>query len=235
MYKPLFLILTYYNAWLSIPGGNMSKRSIRFVLVVMLIQSMLFSTIVHAEQLLLPAADVSAPEVNHKPIIGPIPVGATHQLKATVSDNVGVDGVSLFYRQVGDSQYQRKTMLRETNDSDVYSITLGTKDLAVPGIEYYIQATDLAGNSVLYGYSFEPIKLNVMSGAEVTTVKNESTFDEVLNGDSKENKKGGFKWVWIALGALAVGAVAAAASGGGGDDGGGGDSGTVTVSGPVPQ
>ena len=216
----------------------MSTNSIRFVLVLFLIQSILFSNIIHAEQLSLPAADVSAPEVMHEPISGPLPAGATHQLKATVKDNVGVDGVSLFYRRVGDSQYQRKTMLRETQDSDVFSITLGTKDLAAPGIEYYIQATDLAGNSVLYGYSFEPIKLSVVSDTGVPTAENESTFDEVST-DPKEKKKGSYKWLWIALGALAVGAVAAAASGGGGgDDGGGqpsGDSGTVTISGPVPQ
>lgn len=87
---------------------------------------------------------------------------------------------------------------------------------------------------MLYGYSFEPIKLSVLSGTDSTTdtASAESTYD------NKEKKKGGSKWIWIALGALAVGAIAAAASGGGGDDGGGssgGDSGTITVSGPVPQ
>jgi hypothetical protein len=130
-------------------------------------------------------------------------------------------------------------MLREAQDSDIFSITLGAKVLSAPGIEYYIQATDLAGNSVLYGYSFEPIKLSVVSDSQATTAENDSTFDEVSNADPKEKKKGSYKWVWIALGALAVGAVAAAASGGGGGDSGGqpsgGDSGTVTVSGPVPQ
>jgi hypothetical protein len=216
----------------------MSKNSIRFVLVLFLIQSIMFSNIIYAEQLSLPAADVSAPEVEHEPIRGPLPSGAAHQLKATVKDNVGVDSVSLFFRRVGDTQYQRKAMLRESQDSDVFAITLGTKELAAPGIEYYIQATDLAGNSVLYGYSFEPIKLSV-SDTGVTTTDNNIATDEALSGDSKEKKKGGHKWIWIALGALAVGAVAAAASGGGGGDSGGqpsgGDSGTVTISGPVPQ
>ena len=217
----------------------MPKRSIRFVLVVMLIQSMLFSSIAHAEQLSLPAADLTAPEVEHTPISESLSSGAMHRIQATVTDNVGVDGVSLFYRQVGETQYQRKAMLRENQDSDVFSITLGSKDLAAPGIEYYIQATDMAGNSVLYGYSFEPIKLSVHSDADTPADTTDTAFSDALNGDGNEKKKGVSKWVWIALGALAVGAVAAAASGGGGgDDGGGtsgGDSGTVTVSGPVPQ
>ena len=144
-----------------------------------------------------------------------------------------MDAVSLFYRRVDDTQYQRKAMLRETQDSDVFSVTLGRKDLAAPGIEYYIQATDIAGNSVLFGYSFEPIKLSVLSGSGSTADATDTALSEPLNGDGKEKKKGGSKWIWIALGALAVGAVAAAASGGGGGDG--GDSGTVTVSGLVPQ
>jgi hypothetical protein len=203
----------------------------------MLIQSMLFSNIAHAEQLSLPAADLSAPEVEHHPISKPLSSGAAHRIQATVKDNVGVDAVSLFYRRVGDTQYQRKAMLRETQDSDVFSVTLGRKDLAAPGIEYYIQATDIAGNSVLFGYSFEPIKLSVLSGSGSTADATDTALSEPLNGDGNEKKKGGSKWIWIALGALALGAVAAAASGGGGGDsgGGGGDSGTVTVSGPVPQ
>jgi hypothetical protein len=202
----------------------------------MLIQSILFSNIAHAEQLSLPAEDLKAPEVEHTPISEPLSSGAMHRISATVTDNVGVDVVSLFYRHVGDSQYQRKPMLRETQDSDVFTVALGRNDLAAPGIEYYIQATDMAGNSVLFGYSFEPIKLSVLSGSD-STETTDTALSESLNGDGKQKKKGGSKWIWIALGALTVGAIAAAASGGGGGDsgGGGGDSGTVTVSGPVPQ
>ena len=215
----------------------MFKSSIRLVLVVMVIESLLFSNVIHAEKLSLPAADLTAPEVEHEPISDPLSSGAMHRIKATVTDNVAVDSVSLFYRHVGETQYQRKNMLRESRDSDVFSVTLGRKDLATPGIEYYIQATDMAGNSVLYGYSFEPIKLSVVSDTGSTTAASDSEYTEPTNADGKDKKKGGSKWIWIALGALALGAVAAAASGGGGGDsgGGGGDSGTVTVSGPVPQ
>lgn len=199
---------------------------------------MLFTNIVHAEQLSLPAADLTAPEVEHKPISKPLSSGAAHRIQATVKDNVGVETVSLFYRRVGDTPYQRKAMLREAQGSDVFSVTLGSRDLSAPGIEYYIQATDMAGNSVLYGYSFEPIKLSVLSDADSTSDTTDTAFSDALNGDNKEKKKGVSKWIWIGLGALAVGAVAAAASGGGGGDGGGtngGNSGTVTISGPVPQ
>ncbi|KPJ96524.1 MAG: hypothetical protein AMJ53_00615 [Gammaproteobacteria bacterium SG8_11] len=216
----------------------MTNYGIRLVLIFFLIESLLFSSFIHAEQLSLPAADVSAPEVEHEPVNEPLSVGAMHQIKATVTDNVGVETVSLFYRRAGDSQYIRKAMLREAKDSDIYSITLGTKDLAAPGIEYYIQATDVAGNSVLYGYSFEPIKLSVLTNADLPADASDSSFTEALNGDTMEKKKRSYKWVWIALGALAVGAVAAAASGGGGgDDGGQSGSenpGSVTISAPVP-
>lgn len=215
----------------------MPKSNIRFALTVLIIQSMLFTNILHAEQLFLSASDVRAPVVEHVPLNGPLPPSALHQIRATVKDNVGVGEVSLFYRRSGDTQYLRKSMVREAQDSDVFSVALGTNDLAAPGIEYYIQATDLAGNSVLYGYAFEPIKISVLSGPNSTADTTDTAFSDALNGDGKEKKKSGSKWIWIALGALAVGAIAAAASGGddGGGDSGGGDSGTITVSGPVPQ
>jgi hypothetical protein len=221
----------------------MFKSSIRFVLAVLLIQSMLFSGTIHAEQLSLPAEDLTAPEVQHEPIGEPVSNGIIHRIKATVKDNVEVDAVSLFYRRVGHSLYQRRAMLRETQDSDVFSVTLGREEIASPGIEYYIQATDLAGNSVLYGYSFEPIKLSVVSDTDSVGDTTDTELSEASSGEADEEKKGGYKWLWIALGALAVGAVAAAASGGGGGDSGGsdnggsdsGDSGTVTIGGPVPQ
>lgn len=221
----------------------MHKNYIRVVLVFVLVQSIVFSNFLYAEQLLLPSADVKAPEVEHQPATESLQVGVTHQVKARVTDNVAVDTVVLFYRQFGESQYHRKNMLREYQGSETYTITLGNKDLTAPGIEYYIQATDTAGNSVLYGYSFEPIKLSVFSGdsANLPPAADGDTnpFNEVLNGGAEE-KKGSYTWLWIALGALAVGAIAASA-GGGGDDGGGSQSGkseedtTVTVSGPVPN
>jgi hypothetical protein len=200
----------------------------------MLIQSMLFSGIVHSDQLSLPTGDLVAPQVQHDPISEPLNSESILRIKATVTDNVGVNTVLLFYRHAGDSQYQRKPMLREAKGSDLFSVTLGHKDLAAPGIEYYIQATDTSGNSVLYGYSFEPIKLSVVSDSGFTADVLDGN-SQPANDTSKAQKEHGSKWMWIALGVLAVGAVAASAGGGDGGGGGGGDSGTVTVSGPLPQ
>jgi len=100
-------------------------------------QSIVFSTVVYGEQLSLPTADLTAPEVKHQPNSDPLSAGVTFRMNATVTDNVGVDSVSLFYRRVGESQYLRKAMLRETQDSDDFSVTLGSKDLAAPGIELH--------------------------------------------------------------------------------------------------
>lgn len=215
---------------------TVAKNSTRFVAVMFLIQSLLFTPLIQAEQLALPAADLIAPEVEHVPVTGPLATGALHPVKATVTDNVGIESVSLFYRRAGDAQYQRKAMLRETADSHLYTVTLGNNELTAPGIEYYIQATDLAGNSVLYGYAFEPIKLSVTGGAGETA----DTTAEAVNQGEAGKPKSNYTWLWIALGVLAVGALAASA--GGGDDGGGApssgpgtDTGNVVISGPVPQ
>jgi hypothetical protein len=191
----------------------------------------IYTPILKAAQLSLPSGDLIAPEVSHEVIPGTLEAGSSVQIKATVTDNVGVKSVTLFYRTKGEEEYKRISMNRigETNE---YAVTLGKKDLVEPGIEYYIQAMDLAGNSLLHGYSFSPLAINVVAPTAPKAEAPEAvaeTIREEPQGEKKKTKT----WVWIALGALAVGVIAAAASGGGGDGDGGG-TGTVIIEAPPP-
>lgn len=162
------------------------------------------------EQLSLPKEDLTAPEILHVPISEPLQPGDSHTFSATVTDNVKVKSVDMFYRVSGESEYKRLKMRKTGDTSDEYTITLDSDILAEPGIEYYIQAVDVSGNSLLHGYSFSPLKVAI--GAQPVN----TTDAEVVSAKPEESS---YKWLWITLGVLAVGAIASGGGGGGGDDG----------------
>jgi len=212
-------------------------RMLRLCLVLLLSQSLIFSPLLHAEQLSLPSGDLIAPEVTHVPDTTAIISGSNKVIKATVTDNVGIKAVILFYRPKGEENYDRLNMSRQGGSSDEYVVEIN--NLASPGIEYYIQATDLAGNTLLHGYAFSPLAVNVRvppseSEPDVAKSDAEST-TTTLAADSTEKS---YKWLWIGLGVLAVGAIAAGSGGGGGGGGSTGakpdDTSSVIISAPVP-
>jgi hypothetical protein len=176
-----------------------------------------------AEGLAFPTGDLVAPEIDSPPVTEKFSLGERPTIRATVTDNVGVKSVTIFYRDKGETEFQRKEMARESG-TDEYSVTL--PEIMAPGVEYYIQATDQAGNSLLHGHTFAPLTLNVVPGETGQEAVAAASQEEA----TAEPKKGVSKWVWIGLGVLAVGAIAS--SGGGGD--GGGDTGTITISAPPP-
>jgi hypothetical protein len=200
----------------------------------------IYTPILQAAQLSLPSGDLVAPEVSHEVIPDSLEAGSSVQIKATVTDNVGVKSVTLFYRTKGEEEYKRITMNR-IGESNEYAVTLGKKDLIEPGIEYYIQAMDLAGNSLLHGYSFSPLAVNVVAptapAAKPPEAEAVAEEGETIREEPQAEKKKTKTWLWIALGAVAVGVIAAAAGGGGGDDGGGdgGGTGTIVISAPPPS
>ena len=214
----------------------MRNHYLRLFITLFLCAGFIYTPILQAAQLSLPSGDLIAPEVSHEVIPGTLQAGSSLQIKATVTDNVGVKSVTLFYRTKGVEEYKRISMNR-IGDSDEYAVTLGKDDLVAPGIEYYIQAMDLAGNSLLHGYSFSPLAVNVVPPsapkASEGVAEKAQPAGEVIREEPKAEKKKSKTWLWIALGVVAVGVIAAAASGGGGGDG-GGDTGTVVVTAPTP-
>ena len=198
----------------------MKKRPFRIFTSLLVSLSLIYTPFLQADQLSLPSGDLIAPQVKHKPISNTPMAGLSQKFHAVVTDNVGVQNVILFYRTIGTKKYQRKAMKRIDN-TDEYVAVLEADEMTAPGIEYYIQANDLAGNNLLHGYSFSPLIVNVSPAAKKPAEEVALEADE----DKKSNK-----WLWIGLGVLAV----AAAAGGGGGGGGGGDDGTVTITAPLP-
>lgn len=213
----------------------MRNRWFRLFVTLIFCDALIYIPIVQAAQLSLPSGDLVAPEVSHQVISDNLEAGSSVQLKARVTDNVGVKSVTLFYRTKGTEEYNR-TIMNRVGESDDYAVTLGKDALVEPGIEYYIQAMDLAGNTLLHGYSFSPLSVNVIPGAlppPTESVAATEPTEPVAPAKEEEKKSSKKTWLWIALGVLAVGAIAALASGGS-DDGGGDETGTVVVTAPNP-
>ena len=170
--------------------------------------------------------DITPPKVQHEPDSNEVPSDKPYVISATVTDESGVGKVTLFFRQVGSSIFNSVDM-EATGSKDIFVTEISPEELSPPGLEYYIQAEDTSGNTLLRGFTFEPLVLKIGEGTSASALASKST-------DSGASKKSSAnKWLWIGLGVLAVGGLAAAGGGGGG--GGGGDDPTVTVNAPIPQ
>ena len=210
---------------------KMLKMIIRKALVVFLCQALVFTPLLNAAQLSLPSGDLVAPEITQEKYINTVKTGADHQITVTVTDNVGVKQVTLYYRIIGTEEYKRMSMDNIVNTDD-YHATLKSDQIKAPGVEYYVQAMDNAGNTLLHGYSFSPLSVKTTNG-DAATVASGDTAAILASEEESSNT-----WLWIGLGVLAAGLVAAAGGGGGGDEPtSGGDvptTGTLTITGTTP-
>ncbi|HEY7907086.1 MAG TPA: cohesin domain-containing protein, partial [Wenzhouxiangella sp.] len=84
------------------------------------------------------ALDTISPTMSHTPITGAA-AGQPLTFRATVSDNVSVQSVTLFHRAMGQSTWQQNAMSLISNR---YAVTLDGSTINAPGLEYYIEASD---------------------------------------------------------------------------------------------
>lgn len=151
------------------------------------------------------AFDVAAPTLIHEEMEKVTNIKAELLIKAHVSDDVGVQSVIVNYRRPEAQDYKQVSMSR-VGTTDEFQAAIPTDFVQEPGLEYYIQATDLAGNAVLRGYAFAPLTLAI---EDLPLLGSDNTEQE-----KKASKR---KWLWIGLGILATAAIASS-GGGGGDD-----------------
>lgn len=191
-----------------------------------------------AQSLRLPAdSDQTAPAIQHEPP-ALILLGESALLEATVSDNRAVKEVLLFYRTVGDDDYLSLTM--EPIGESRYRASLPSEEVREPGLEYYIQAIDSAGNIARQGFPFSPLEVIVSAASPEGQQEDftERIFPEQERGVGLKTEETTAKpwykkwWVWTIAGAVAIGAAAAAGGGGGG--GNKSENGSATISGPMP-
>jgi len=174
--------------------------------------------------------DLISPLIQHDSLTQSMPTGKALQLQATITDNGAVKEVVLFYRKMGATEYSKTNMNR--TGSDVYSATIPKEVVMEPGLEYYIQASDGAGNTVMRGIAFSPLLITVATVIPPTIAATNLSSTTKPASSPRWYKKW---WVWAIVGVVVVGAVA-------GGDGGGeesqppaGPSGAVVITAPIPQ
>ncbi|MBI3802755.1 MAG: hypothetical protein HY282_03240 [Nitrospirae bacterium] len=170
--------------------------------------------------------DLIAPKILHARPLGTFRAGQEVEIAAAVTDQEsGVAAVRLFFRSKGEENFIGTEMAR--GDRDQFRGRIPGDYVRSPGVEYYIEAEDRAGNRVR---TLRPPDLF----PSFVAVETPSLWERFKAEEQPWYKR---PWVWTLAGVVAVGAVAAIAGGGGGGGGGGQPApttGTVTVTGPVP-
>ena len=83
--------------------------------------------------------DTIPPVISHTPVTSAQP-GLPLTIFADVTDNVSVQGVTLYFRAINTTNYSSRAMTHTTLNR--YAATIEGSRLVSPGIEYYIEATD---------------------------------------------------------------------------------------------
>lgn len=116
------------------------------------------------------SVDDKPPVIRHTPLKSIIN-GVVATITATVKDNIGVQGVTLFYRMEGEENYKSVAMNNTTGIN--YTAHIDAEDMNVGNLQYYIEATD--GTNYAYSGSIgEPNIVPVESKAYISAVRAES-------------------------------------------------------------
>ena len=186
-----------------------------------------------AEPTGLPLVDNQPPEILFNASNNEIESG-NKTFTATVTDNVGVATVTLFFKGETDMVFQPVIMKQSETDPDLYTKELFFDHIIVKKVEIYIRADDISGNSIFEGQNFSPLVFSVIPAGE------EEMIQSVTEAPvQKEEELSTLTWILIGIGAIVLaGSLSGGGGGGGGSSGGSSDgssSGTVTVTSDVPN
>jgi subtilisin family serine protease len=110
--------------------------------------------------------DTVKPILSHS-AISTAPFGSTVLISANVTDNIGVQSVTLYYRAIGGGSYTAVNMANISGST--YRASIPASATQPPGVAYYIAATD--GASFAYsGRSTSPNTITVENNPVVTGV-----------------------------------------------------------------
>jgi subtilisin family serine protease len=86
--------------------------------------------------------DATAPTVVHLPVASAT-INSAIPIIATITDNIGVQGATLFYRTIGASTY---TAVAMTASGSTFSGAIPASAVTRAGVQYYLEARDAANN-----------------------------------------------------------------------------------------
>ncbi len=88
--------------------------------------------------------DTTPPTITHTPITS-AHAGDAISISATITDNIGVQSATLFYRKKGESTYVSLPMGKS---GDMYTAAIPSSAVTTVGVQYYISATDGANTAM---------------------------------------------------------------------------------------
>ena len=123
--------------------------------------------------------DTMAPNIYHSPVRTAYTDSAL-MISATVTDNLGLRTVTLYYRAVGETTW-RSTEMTAVNSR--YTGRISAEYLTTDGLEYYIAATD--GISVTYkGTADAPFTVTVQMAVDATALGDVDGDGRITNKDA---------------------------------------------------
>lgn len=158
--------------------------------------------------------DITPPRIEHNPMGDTFTPGEAVSIKAGVTDrDSGIQEVNLFFRTKGSSKYNRLNM-DYAEGSKSYLAEIPARYVDKPGVEYYIEAIDKAGNKILRGVQFSPMKFAVngsggapgLADAEDSQAMDSDTTDTDTS-DSMVGSSTKKTW-WYVAGGTALASVA---------------------------
>jgi hypothetical protein len=175
----------------------------------------------YAETLSLQAPDIEPPVINFDVGKSEISEGIK-TFSVEVVDNKGVASVTLYYKNANDIGYIPKPMLK--TGTNTYTTEVAVDPVISKKLEFYIRAEDVSGNSVFEGQKFSPYAYEVVP-------KDEKTASVIAAPEPEDEGMSTITMILIGVGVLAL-------AGGGGGGGGGepaAQTGTVTITGQLPD
>ena len=180
-----------------------------------------------AEHTGLPLADIEPPEL--------LFVAGNNELEsgiktftATVTDNVGVATVTMFFKGENDMVFKPFIMKQSDTDPSLYSNELFLDHVIANKVEIYIRADDVSGNSVYEGQKLSPLVFSVIPAGEVKTIQSVAELPV-------QEEEGLSTLTWVLIGMAAVVLAGGSSSSSDSSVGGGSSGNTITITGDVPN
>ncbi len=152
--------------------------------------------------------DTEPPRIEFEPVDRGI-LGDTQVVSAGITDDIGVDSVTLHYRLDPDAAYESIEM-EPLGETSIYSASVETAGSDASVLQYYVEARDGAGNRSIRGFAFDPLERQLGQDAAPPVAD--------AAGVPEPGMSTGRKVLYGVLGVIAVGAIAAVAGGGSDSD-----------------
>lgn len=203
-------------------------------LFALLFTLQMFSPGALAAQLSLGALDVESPSIQFDKG-DPEIVEGVKTFTAVVTDNVGVKTVTLYFKHAGDVTFKARDMKKDASQPDLFTVDLMVDPVITSSIEVYIKAEDLSGNSVFEGQKFLPLTYKIVPRKSSESVLAQEGATGAKTEEEKEEGMSTMTKILIGVGTVALIGLAAGGGGSSDDGGGGGETGTITITTPIPD